>query len=392
MIKKIKIEDLKPGMFIVDVTQLWSQLLSLEKSMYVEGEQLIQKLKQSGFSEIFVDTAKTIKIKNKIVETPPQTAQVFDLKEEFKKAEAIQAEARNVYISIMKDVQSGKKIAIEQVNEVVGKVVESITFNPRAMVGLNILQQKNKYLFDRGVSCCVLMVLFANHSGLDETNQQQLGTAALLHDIGMVNVPSQIMNKPGELNAAEKQQVTKHVSYGINILKNTPGISEEALLIASQHHERMNGSGYPAALKKDQISLYGQMAAIVDVYDALTSDRGYKKGVQPTTALREILTKSNDEFNTELVNAFIQAIGIYPFGSLLRLKNGLIGVVIDPKSNDLLYPTLRIFYDANKGSMIKPYELDLQRHKDTHEYKIVAVETRQKLFLEVKDIINILAA
>lgn len=165
-----------------------------------------------------------------------------------------------------------------------------------------------------------------------------------------------------------------HAAHGAELLKKTAGISEIAFSAAAQHHERYDGTGYPHGLKGDDISLYGQMMAIVDVYDAITSLRIYHKGMPPTEALRKMFEWSKFHFNPRLVQAFIKGIGIYPAGSLVRMESGRMGIVREVVPAKLLQPIVKIFYHAEKQCYLDPETIDLSAAQD----KIVAHESFEK--------------
>jgi HD-GYP domain-containing protein (c-di-GMP phosphodiesterase class II) len=187
---------------------------------------------------------------------------------------------------------------------------------------------------------------------------------ALLHDVGKCRVPDSILNKPAKLTDAEFDKMKNHVVQSKIILLHTPGISQIALDVAAEHHERFDGTGYPNKYKGDQISLYGQMGAVVDVYDAITSNRVYHKGMPATEALRRLLEWSQFHFNPELVQAFIRSIGIYPTGSLVRLESGRLGVVLEQNAEKLLLPRVKVFYHAEKRYYLPPEEVDLSLSQD----------------------------
>ncbi len=389
MIKRISVEDLSPGMCIVDVAGTWSRLLSIDPKMYIADEQFIQLLQQSGFKQVFIDTSKT---KNPEIAAPAviePAEKATDLGHEVKQSIAIQTEARKVVNKMISDAQRGKKLVLNEAEDVVAKVADSILQNKFILAGLSGMKQKNRYLFEHPVSSSVLMIAFAHTYGLDSEKQRELGLGAMLYDIGMVNIPSQILNMPGKLSEKQMDVLKKHVEYGYTILQNHPNISKSTLLMAKEHHERLNGSGYPDGLSGNEISLY-KMASIVDVYDASTSNKGYKKGLLPTVALSEIFLKSESKFDEELVNIFIKSVGVYPFGTLVSLMNGLIGIVarIDPAQ--LLYPVLRIIVNPVKGGMVTPYNLDLQEYKHDPVYKIKGAIPKNNVRLRDKDILKII--
>ncbi len=393
MLKKINVNDLKPGMFVIDVTLAWSDVLSIDRKMHIQDEQTITRFKNAGFKEIFVDTSrfKSVSIEQALPTIQKiEDTESFELQGELKRAEELRSEALNLVISIMTDMKDGKTLIISEINNIVEKMVGSILRNKHALIGLSKMQQKNKYIFEHAVNSCTLMVAFANSYGFDSDKQQELGVGAMLHDIGMMNIPSQILNKPGKLASYEETELQKHVEYGYNMLKETFDIPDSALQMTYHHHEKYNGLGYPLGLKKEEISLVGRMISIIDVYDAATSDRGYKKAISPSAALVEILECSNKDFDGNLVHNFIQSVGIYPFGTLVKLKNKLVGLVIDVKSSELLHPKIRIVFNPEKGGLIAPYDLELIKYRDEDDYKISNVEKKEKLFLTNEDMNKIL--
>ena len=148
---------------------------------------------------------------------------------------------------------------------------------------------------------------------------------------------------------------------GCDILSEMEGISPATISVVAEHHERYDGTGYPKGLKGDEISLYGQVAGIVDVYDAITSDRCYRNGVEPTKALGKLFDWGQTQFNYELIQKFIRCIGVYPVGTLVRLESGLLGVVVDMGSRGLLYPIVRVVYETNVREFVHPHDIDLSK-------------------------------
>jgi HD-GYP domain-containing protein (c-di-GMP phosphodiesterase class II) len=181
----------------------------------------------------------------------------------------------------------------------------------------------------------------------------------MLHDIGKMRVPDHILNKPDKLTDPEFLIMKSHVVLGLETLRETPGISRTVIQVAGEHHERFGGSGYPEQLSGGEISQLGRMAAIVDVYDAITSNRIYHKGMEPPAALTKLFEWSEQHFDPELVQHFIQAIGIYPVGSLVRLASNRLAVVMEQGGHGLLFPTVRVVYDIQRGRKLAPVDLDL---------------------------------
>jgi putative nucleotidyltransferase with HDIG domain len=187
----------------------------------------------------------------------------------------------------------------------------------------------------------------------------EAGIGGMLHDIGKMRVPDHILNKPGKLTDPEFEIMKSHVALGLETLRQTEGISRTVVQVAGEHHERFEGSGYPERIQGKEISELGRMAAIVDVYDALTSNRVYHKGMEPPAALTKLFEWSDHHFDPELVQHFIQAIGIYPVGSLVRLASNRLAVVMEQGAQGLLFPKVRVIYDIQRGRKLAPLDIDL---------------------------------
>jgi HD-GYP domain-containing protein (c-di-GMP phosphodiesterase class II) len=196
---------------------------------------------------------------------------------------------------------------------------------------------------------------------MDTGLTREAGLGGLLHDTGKALVPDEVLNKPGRLTDEEFEIIKKHPKDGYDILLKTPQVGEIPLDITLHHHERMDGSGYPDKLPGDRISTLAQMAAIVDVYDAITADRCYHKGMSAAAALRKIYEWSKFHFNPQHVQAFMRCVGIYPVGTLVLLESGRLAVVTEPHETNLLAPKVNVFFSTKSNTYIKPQEVDLSK-------------------------------
>jgi putative nucleotidyltransferase with HDIG domain len=203
--------------------------------------------------------------------------------------------------------------------------------------------------------------MFGHHLKLDRATLQEAGVGGMLHDIGKMRVPDHILNKPGRLTEDEAAIMRDHVRLGVETLSQTPGVPDLAMRVAAEHHERCDGSGYPRQLRAGEISLWGRMATIVDVYDAMTATRIYHPGLEPARALARLYRNCPDSFDPELVEHFIQALGIYPVGSLVRLASDRLAVVLEQNPGGLLHPIVRVVYDIGRQQQLEPFDLDLSR-------------------------------
>jgi putative nucleotidyltransferase with HDIG domain len=364
-------------MYIHDLNCDWMSHPFLRKRFLVKDESAIHQIADAGIHEVYIDTEKGMdlpdaptisevkhKLEQEIIdlgrrESP--TERQVDAAAEFGRAQLIHNEANLIVRNILQDVRLGKQVQLERMEPSIEKMTTSILRNAGALLSLCRIKDKDNYTFQHSVSVGALMVSFCKAMNMSREVIHHAGIGGMLHDIGKMKVPDSILNKPGKLTEQEFSVMKCHVMESKQILLSTQGISDTAVKVAAQHHERHDGSGYPEGLKGEEISQLGQMAAIVDVYDALTSDRCYHKGMPPTDALRKIFEWSKFHFNPVLVQAFMRCIGIYPIGTIVRLESGRLGVVIEQNDNNLISPKVKVFFSTKSNTYIPPVQVDLSR-------------------------------
>jgi len=395
-IREISVDQLRPGMFVHDLTVGWMDHPFLKNRFLVEDPAIVQSIIATGIKAVQIDTERGDDVPADETQPRPtptvrriarsaHTAGKSSRQEEMQRATAVQQEARKIAVSLMEDVKLGRQVHLEKVTPVVSQMVGSVFRNKEALLSLGRIRRMDQYTFEHSVNVSVLLIAFAKELGLDREEIQEIGTGALLHDVGKIKIPDAILNKPGRLTEDEFRIMRKHVEYSLDVLSATPGISDTALKVAAEHHERYDGRGYPAGLKGETISRCGQMAAIVDVYDALCADRVYHEGQRPTVVLKRLLEWSVTDYNPGLTQRFIQTVGIYPPGSLVRLQSGRLAVVLETGERDLLHPLVRVIYDADKRRFLTPRLLDLSEFSTDGGDAIVGTEDpeRWKIKLEV---------
>lgn len=395
MIKKVKVEQLKPGMYIDDLNCTWLKHPFFGNSLKVNNEKVIATIVSNGIKEVYIDTDLGLDVPDaptkeeidrkidrkikRIAEQKTDLVQPVSVYEEINHAKKLKNEAKKTVRKVMNDVMVGKKIEKDKIADLVDNITTSVIRNQDALIGLGKMRKVDEYLYNHSMSVCVLMTAFARQLGFDFEKIREISMGAMLHDIGTTKVPVGILHKTSALTDGEYAEIKEHVGYGRNILEETSGISDISILTACQHHERLNGSGYPNGLKGDEISVYGQAIAIVDVYDALTSRRCYKRKIAPTEALKILFEWEGDHFNGEFIQKFIRCIGVYPVGTLVRLESGLLGVVINHGEDSLLKPIVRIVYDTKRDSRIViPYDIDLSRPGKHGEDRVTGYEQPEK--------------
>jgi HD-GYP domain-containing protein (c-di-GMP phosphodiesterase class II) len=204
------------------------------------------------------------------------------------------------------------------------------------------------------------MVALAKELGLSDEQVKQAGVAGLFHDIGKMAISNDVLNKPGALSDEELGLVKGHPEKGHAILKTSKDIDEVCLDVCLHHHEKIDGSGYPHQLQGDEISLFAKMGAVCDVYDAITSNRPYKAGWEPGISLQRMAQWTN-HFDQKVFKAFVKCVGIYPIGSLVKLKSGRLAVVIDQSASSLLTPIVKVFFSTKSKTRIPHEIIDLSK-------------------------------
>jgi len=260
---------------------------------------------------------------------------------------------------IASDVWAGQPVEIESVQEVVDEMVESMVRNPDALMWVARLREQDITTYAHGLQVAVYLVAFGRHLGFPRAELAQLGTIGLLLDIGKMRLPRELLEKNGRLTPREFEQMKGHVAMGLEILSSTKNWPAEVIEGIAQHHERMNGSGYPNALPGERIGIYGRMAGIGDCFAALTKSRPYADAVSSYEALRSITGWGGDYFHAPLTEQFVQAIGVFPVGSLVELSTGEVAVVVSHNKVRRLKPRVLLLTSADKTPSDYPVMVDL---------------------------------
>ncbi|MDR7865428.1 MAG: HD-GYP domain-containing protein [Sporomusaceae bacterium] len=267
---------------------------------------------------------------------------------------------------VMEQIKLGRKVDASEAKKVANTLVDELCRNHGTLVNFIDMRTKADYLFNHSVNVCILSTLTGISLGFDELRLRDLGVGALLHDTGKLMVPPEILSKTERLTLAELEEVRRHAEYGFDILRKNPDVSLMSAHCAFQHHERFDGSGYPRGLKGNEIHQFAQIVALADVYDALTSDVIYRKAVPVYEALAIITKAAGMYFDPELVDHFAGNIAPYPIGSVVRLSNNHIGVVVDMSRESKTKPVVRVIADAQKQRMNKIVEIDLSKNSQLY--------------------------
>lgn len=384
MLKKIKSAQLRQGMYVQELCASWMSSPFWQKSFPIDHPSILDKIKEAGIQEIWIDTEKGVDVlvdeptqeikKETIVETivatpqeksaevrlPFSEIQTVSMDAEMGRAAKIVGKSKGAVFSMFSEARMGKAIEAEQAMPLVEEIAHSVMRNPGALIGLARLKTADDYTYMHSVAVCALMIALARQMRLSDEETREAGLAGLLHDIGKMAVPPEILNKPGRLTDDEFVSVKEHPSAGYAMLLEAKGVGEIALDVCLHHHEKVDGTGYPKGLSGDQISLYAKMGAVCDVYDAITSNRPYKSGWCPAESLKKMSEWSRGHFDEAVFQAFVRSIGIYPVGTLVKMLSGRLGVVVEQQvGKSLLLPKVRVFFSTKSMTYITPVLLDL---------------------------------
>ncbi len=299
--------------------------------------------------------------------TPPPVP--CSVEEEVERAAATVDRSKKAIANLLAEVRLGRAADIARALPVVEDITTSLDRNPHALVSISRMRSKDEYTYYHSIAVCALMINLARQLGFDPAAVREAGLAGLLHDFGKVVVPESVLKKPQALTEFETALVREHPERGHAALKAS-GYSQVVLDVCLHHHERIDGTGYPHGLKGDEISLEAKMATVCDVYDAITSRRPYKAAAGPAESLAGMF-QSKGHFDEGVLAAFIRSIGIYPVGSLVRLKSNRLGVVVDQDEANTTRPVVRVFYCIKTRARIPAFDLDLAA---TPDEKIVSRE------------------
>jgi HD-GYP domain-containing protein (c-di-GMP phosphodiesterase class II) len=362
---EVSVDQLVYGMYIAKLDRPWTETPFVFQGFVLKSEKQVEALKKHC-KHVFVDPEKEedmgkvtpedlAKVRGNVVYKEAASVEV-----ELPKALKARGTAEVVVKELARAVEVGNSIDSTKSKEAATQITESVVRNPDAMALLAKLQEKSGATLSRAVEISVMMAIFGRFLQLPMERIELLGMLGLLQDVGKLKLPPEIAQR-GPVNAQEVELYKTHVDHTVEILGNTPGLPHELPGLASLHHERFDGTGYPRGIRGDAIALPGLIAAIVDTFDTLTAPQPFGENMSPANALSVIYKSRGKQFHAALVEQFIQCVGVYPVGSVVELNSGEVAVVIAQNMVRRLQPRIMVVKDA-QGNKLNPYKmLDLMK-------------------------------
>ncbi len=350
--RKVPVWALQPGMKTGRAVYDDKGMMLLNTQVIIKSK-YIQNLKMLGVSSIYVE--------DKII--PDVSIEDVILDETRLKAQTM---VRDILENIEKQPQKALPrvlFAKSSCSDTVDSIVDQLLRNKNLVINLSDIRTSDGYTFSHSVNVAVLAVTAGISLKYSRYKLKELALGALLHDLGKVRIPKVILNKKSRLTPEEYAEIKKHPRLGYETVRTQDFIHSASCMTVHQHHERINGKGYPEGLKDGQIHPFARIAAVVDVYDALVADRPYRKAMPPHKAL-EILESGGDEYDMDVLYNFMQHVAAYPIGNIVGLSSGEVGVVVHNTVGFPWRPKVRVLAFKEGTEIVKPYEVDLMEKID----------------------------
>jgi putative nucleotidyltransferase with HDIG domain len=379
MRKKIAIEELRLGMHVHRFCGSWVDHPFWRTAFTLRDPKELTAVLASDVTHCWIDSSKGVDVDDAPApaavaspafvapqaqphpELPVAHAPRVEMIDEMRRTAAVLQQSKKAVVEMFGEARLGRAVNAESCAPLVESIAASVGRHSGALVSLVRLKTRDDYTYMHSVAVCALMVALARQLGMDEAETRMAGMAGLLHDLGKAAMPIEVLNKPGKLTEAEFHLIQSHPVRGHELLVQSGETSETLLDVCLHHHEKTDGSGYPHRLKGDQISLLARMGAVCDVYDAITSNRPYKAGWDPAEAVGKMAGWRRGHFDETVFKAFVKTLGIYPNGSLVRMRSGRLAVVMEQHPVSPIAPSVKVFFSTRSQMHITPEVLDLSR-------------------------------
>jgi HD-GYP domain-containing protein (c-di-GMP phosphodiesterase class II) len=397
--KKVPVEQLQFGMYVAELDRPWTETPFMFQGFHLRTDQQVEALKKHC-KHVFVDPEKTeapdkaraaaIPAASFKIRGSTKYPEAKPVEVEFKQASTVYSQSVTQVGELLRPVSKpGGVLDGKEVKESVTRLADSVVRNPDALLLVTRLREKSAEAHARALQVSIYLMVFGRYLELAREDLELLGMVGLLQDVGKTRLPASLLEKATPLTAEEQELAKKHVEFSAEIVRSTPGLNPRLPELVLLHHERQDGTGYPRGLKGDQIGLYGSMAAIADTFDALTAVRPYAQPLSPSSALSFLYKERGTGFHAELVEQFIQCVGVFPVGSVVELNSGEVGIVITQNLVRRLKPRVMVVLDA-KGAPMRPHKiLDLDKDPKVapdEPYKIKRTMEQTKLQVDPREL------
>lgn len=364
MKRKLEISDLKLGMYVSELDRPWIDTPFLFQGFRITNQDELDMLAEvCDFALVDVEKSKVPVTKGKVIATEPtheinpqSQAKPYtrSFEDEYNFAKTVFLDTQKRVNKLFNDTRLGKNILMTDVSKMVYPLADSIFRNPDTLTLLSNIQEVDENLEAHSINTCILSLTFARHLGLDKSKMYELGIAALLHDIGEIQIDAEILRKRGNLSGEEQKILQSHCALGATALSEINGIPQSAVSVAQNHHERTDKSGYPNKLGGEKIGFFTKIISVVDVYDTLTTGLASQPALTCSDALKNMYDWREGLFDAEIVEEFIQCLGIYPIGSAVELNTGDLGVIVSISEKNRLSPSVMLIKNIEGKTYLPP--------------------------------------
>jgi HD-GYP domain-containing protein (c-di-GMP phosphodiesterase class II) len=360
----VPVSQLTIGMYITELDRPWVETSFLFQGFEIKTEEELRVIKDIC-NHVYVDTTKRRKAVpqapvsyKKVIAvekpleiasygTPPKKLGKFE--KEFSRAGRVYENAELVVANFMCTVENGGGIDSILAKNAVAECVESVLHSPDAMLWLSQLRNRDEYTAQHSLNVCILSIVLGRHINLSVADLNKVGLCGMMHDVGKLLIPPEILHKSTPLDEEETRTMKTHTRLGYNLLKSSDNMNASAATVALTHHEQLDGRGYPRRMQESGISQFTKIVSIANCYDSMTSDKAYQKGKTHLEATHILTNLSGTHFDPTLVVKFIESIGVYPPGSLVEMTNGAVGMVVEVHEHAKLRPKVIIILDEEKN-------------------------------------------
>jgi HD-GYP domain-containing protein (c-di-GMP phosphodiesterase class II) len=392
--KQVLVDELKYGMYVAELDRPWTDTPFPFQGFYLRTTQQLAALRKFC-KHVLVDMERTEPTGH------PPSAQFrihgstaypeeVSVEAEFKHAENVYEESLAKVADLLRPLaKPGNVLDGKDLKDSVARLTDSVVRNPDALLLVSRLREQSAEVHARAVQVSIYLIVFARFLQLGREELELLGLLGLLQDIGKTRLPPELMARQGPLTDEERDLVRRHVEYSAEILAASRDLPPSLANLALLHHERQDGTGYPFGLKGDEIGLYGSMAAIADTFGALTALRPFAEPLSPSAALSYLYKERATGYHAELVEHFIQCVGVFPVGSVVEMNSGEVGIVITQNLVRRLKPRVMVVQDA-AGNPMRPHKiLDLDKDpkaKPDEPYRIKRTLEQSRVKIDPREL------